>query len=250
LKHSLFLDDNQPLFQVYATDLDLDDNGRISYSILPPHDNSFLIDNQGQVFNSEILNQSSYYHLRIMAIDHGKFNRLNSTYDCSISTEIINELDNLISNDNISLLINNNKVFKWSLSIFDHYSYVIIGLFVFFIFIIVIIITICIIFCLHTIIFGQRKTNKRTKPSNCTRQYNLYDSVHRKSPFIHDESGCSSKLDDNDDLTSEERERLVNFNSDQTSSESSDSMNKQIRIINKVKYKIYNIKKIEFFFFL
>jgi hypothetical protein len=56
---------------------------------------------------------------------------------------------------------------------------------------------------------------------------------------MNDDSGCSSsKLDDNDDVTSEERERLVHLNtSDQTSCESSDSMNKQIRILNKVKKK-------------
>ncbi|CAF3608336.1 unnamed protein product, partial [Rotaria sp. Silwood2] len=50
---------NQPLFQVHATDLDIGDNGRLSYSILPPYNNSFVINDQGQVFNLEILNQSS-----------------------------------------------------------------------------------------------------------------------------------------------------------------------------------------------
>jgi hypothetical protein len=67
---------------------------------------------------------------------------------------------------------------------------------------------------------------------NCSKEYNFYETVQRKSTFIHD---SSSKLDDNDDITSEERERLVSLNnSDHTSCESSDSMNKQIRIINKV----------------
>ena len=68
-------------------------------------------------------------------------------------------------------------------------------------------------------------------------QYN--ENLH----LSHDESGCSSsKLDDHDDITSEERERLVNLNgSDRTSCESSDSMHKQIRIINKVITIILNL---------
>ncbi|CAF3673679.1 unnamed protein product [Rotaria sp. Silwood1] len=232
------LDANQPLFQVHATDLDIGDNGRLSYLILPPYNNSFVINDQGQVFNLEILNQSSYYHLLIMAIDHGKPNRLNSTHHCYISTAIMNILDNLIEYENMSLLNisfkNNNKNIQWPLSIFDHYSYLVIGLFTLFLFIFIIIITICITLCLYIVIFGYRKNRKQKKTYHCSKQYNLYDTVHSKSPFIHDESGCSSKLDDNDDRTSEERERLVNLNSsDQTSCESSDSMNKQIRIINK-----------------
>ncbi|CAF0869456.1 unnamed protein product [Rotaria sordida] len=233
------LDNNQPLFQVHATDLDIGDNGRLSYSILPPYNNSFVINDQGQIFNLEILNQSSYYHLRIMAMDHGKPNRLNSTHHCYISTITMNILDNLIEYENISLLNisfnnNNNKNFQWSLSIFHHYSYLVVGLFTLFLFIFIIIITICITLCLYTVIFGYRKNGKQKKTYHCSKHYNLYDTVHSKSPFIHDESGCSSKLDDNDDITSEERERLVNLNSnDQTSSESSDSMNKQIRIIHK-----------------
>ncbi len=75
---------HEPLFQVQAIDLDLGDNGRISYSILPPYENLFMINNQGQIFNFEDLNESSY-HLQIIAIDHGKPVQLNSTYDCYIS---------------------------------------------------------------------------------------------------------------------------------------------------------------------
>ncbi|CAF4985523.1 unnamed protein product, partial [Rotaria socialis] len=100
------IDNNQLLFQVHATDLDIGDNGLISYSILPPYNNSFVINTQGQVFNSEILNQSTYYHLRIMAIDHGKPSRLNSTHHCYISTSTTNIVDNSIENDTISLLNN------------------------------------------------------------------------------------------------------------------------------------------------
>ncbi|CAM4868803.1 unnamed protein product [Rotaria socialis] len=232
------IDNNQLLFQVHATDLDIGDNGLISYSILPPYNNSFVINTQGQVFNSEILNQSTYYHLRIMAIDHGKPSRLNSTHHCYISTSTTNIVDNSIENDTISLLnnsfVNDKQYFQWSLSIFDHYSYVVIGLFALFLFIFIVIITICITLCLYTMIFGYQKNRNHKNTYNCAKQYNLYDTLNRKSPFTHDESACSSKLDDNDDMTSEERERLVNFNSsDQTSCESSDSMNKQIKSINK-----------------
>jgi len=236
--------------------LDIGDNSIISYSILPPYDTSFIINDQGQVFNSEILNQSSYYNIRIMAIDHGKPNRLNSTQDCSISTSRINIFDNFIEKDNISFsnitFITNKNLFQWSLSIFDHYSYVIIGLFLLLLFIIIITITISITFCLHTFIFGHKNILKTKKTYNCSRQFNFYDTVQRKSLFIHDESGCSSsKLDDHDDITSEERERLVNLNgSDRTSCESSDSMHKQIRIINKVNYFIWNISNQFSFSFL
>lgn len=232
---TLDLYNNQPLFQVQATDLDEGDNGRITYSIISSYENLFDINNQGEVFNTEILNQSLDYYIRIMAIDHGKPKQLNSTQDCSIK---IIKKEILINNENISL-INEKKNFIFSFSLFNDYSYIIIGLFIFFIFIIIIILTICITFCLHSVFFNRRKKICKTKKlTNCSRQFNYYDTLHRKSPFIHDESACSrsSKLDDNDDITSEERERLVSLNqSDQTSCESSDSMNKQIRIINKVK---------------
>jgi hypothetical protein len=179
-----------------------------------------------------------------MAIDHGKYNQLNSTKDCYINilTKII-----LIENENNSM-INEKKNFILSFSLFDHYSYIIIGLFLVFVFIIIILISICLTFCCYSIFFGHRKNFKQKKILNCSRQYNFYDTVHRKSPFQHDESGCSSsKLDDNDDITSEERQRLVNLNnSDQTSCESSDSMNKQIRIINKVKILFTKKNKVIF----
>lgn len=222
------LDNSQLLFQVQATDFDIGDNGRISYSILPPYDNLFLINNQGEVFNSDVLNQSLDYHIHIMAIDHGKPKQLNSTQDCYIkilTKKILSE------NENISSL-NEKKMFN--LTLFNDYSYIIIGLFIFFLFIILILITICLTFCLHSLFFHKKKSFKQEN----SRQFNYYDTVQRKTSFIHDESACSrsSKLDDNDDITSEERERLVNFNhSDQTSCESSDSMHKQIRILNKVK---------------
>ncbi|UJR38305.1 hypothetical protein I4U23_030975 [Adineta vaga] len=227
-----------PLFQISATDLDIGDNALLSYSILSPYENLFTINDQGQVFNSEILNQSSSYHLRIMAMDHGKPNRLNTTHDCYISTLKMNQIDQIIENNNQSFsnlsFISDKNIFSWSLPLFDHYSYVIIGLFLFFLLIILIIITISITFCLHSYIFRQRKALKPNQTYDTSRRFNLYDTIQRKSPFIHDDSACSSKLDEHDDITSEERERLVNLNgSDRTSFESSDSMNRQIRILHK-----------------
>ncbi|CAF3626635.1 unnamed protein product, partial [Rotaria sp. Silwood2] len=145
-----------------------------------PYNNSFVINDQGQVFNLEILNQSSYYHLHIMAIDDGKPNRLNSTHHCYISIATMNIFDNLIEYENISLLNislnnnNNNKNIQWPLSIFDHYSYLVIGVFTLFLFIFIIIITICITLCLYTVIFGYRKNRKQKKTYHCSKQYNLY----------------------------------------------------------------------------
>lgn len=79
---------DKPLFQIQAIDLDLNDH--ISYSILSPYDQSFLINNQGEIYNYNSLNQSSY-HLQIMANDDEK---LNSTYDCYISISSNNKLLN------------------------------------------------------------------------------------------------------------------------------------------------------------
>lgn len=223
---SLFcLDTNEVLFQVQATDADLDENSRISYSILPPYDNSFVINDQGEVFASDMLNQSYTYHLRIVAMDHGKTIQLNSIENCSI---LIVKKDDGNENES-STNIDEKSLDQMSFPLFEHYSYIIIGLFLFFVFIILIIVTICLIFCFHALVFHQRKKSKALK---------YYDTIHRKSsPFEHDESRCSSrKSDENEDLTSEERQRLVHFNnSDQTSCESSDSMNQQIRIVNQVR---------------
>ena len=235
-----FLDDNQPLFQVQATDADLGDNGLISYSILPPYENVFTINDQGQVFPSDNFNQSSSYPLRIMAMDHGTPMRLNSTYECSISATTEDEVGRLNENEhrfpkNVSSLTSHQTILQWSLSIFHQYSLLLIGFCLFFLFILLTILTICVTVCLHTCLFGHRKGFHHRKTYHCGKQFNLYDTVHRKSPFTHDDSGCSSKLDENDDLTSEERERLVNLNSDQTSCESSDSMNRQIRSNAKVR---------------
>lgn len=237
------LDDRSPLFQVSASDSDLGENGRISYSVLPPYGHFFRIDDEGQIFPSTFLNQSSFYHLRISPMDHGEPVRLNSTYDCyitlppSISTS--NDLQlNIDHQQNLSIsnsaLTAAKKIFQWSLTLFDRYSMVVIVLLILFLFIILTLISVCLTFCFHAILFTRRKTMKNQQTYHYTKQYHLYDSVPRKSPFIHDDSGCSSKLDDQDDLTSEERERLVQSTSDQTSCQSSDSMNRQIRMINQV----------------
>lgn len=158
-----------------------------------------------------------------MAIDHGKITQLNSIENCSI--RIMKKEIEIESSMDID---EKQPMDQMSFPLFEHYSYIIIGLFLFFVFIILIIVTICLIFCFHALLFHHRKKSKQLK---------YYDPIHRKSPFGQDESRCSSrKSDENDDLTSEERERLVHFNnSDQTSCESSDSMNQQIRIVNQVR---------------
>ena len=217
---SIDVNDQSVFFQVSATDKDLDENGRISYSILPPYEQTFRINAQGQVFALVPLNQSMSYHLTIMAMDHGQPTRLNSTQNCSIV--FIHDLDDIA---NFSM-IPAKKLFPWSLNLFDRYSLLLLGFFILFLFVVLTLISLCLTFCFHTLFFARRRTFQ---------QYHLYESVQRKSPFIHDESACSSKLDEHDDLTEEERERLVHSAaSDQTSCESSDSMNKQIRMSNQV----------------
>ena len=242
---------SEPLFRVLAKDLDEGENGVVSYQILSPYEHFFRINDQGQVFYSGIVNQSTDYHLRIMAIDNGKVNRLNSTYDCLISFRMKTnrhddfEITNSSTIDQFSLIPSKN-LFQWSLTIFDHYSFVFLGLFILFVFIIITLITICITSCLHSLLFSQRKKLKHKQNYHSTKQYEFYDPIHRKSPYIHDDSGCSSKLDDHDDLTSEERERLVQSASDQTSCESSDSMHKQLRSLNQVKILHWIMKSSSF----
>ena len=244
---SALLETSRPLFRVAAKDLDHGENGLVSYEILPPYEHFFRINEQGQVFYSAAVNQSTDYHLRIMAIDNGKANRLNSTYDCFISltlkTTVRPDFETIVDNDDSTnsssighfSFIPSKKLFQWSLTVFDHYSFIFLGLFILFVFIIITLITICITSCLHSLLFSQRKKIKHKQNYHSTKQYDFYDPIHRKSPFTHDDSGCSSKLSDHDDLTSEERERLVHSASDQTSCESSDSMHKQLRSLNQVR---------------
>ena len=167
---------NKPLFKIQAIDLDSGDNGRISYLILPPNENLFQINNQGEIISIGYLNES-YYHLQIMAIDHGNTIRLNSTYDCYLS----------YSNKSIAL-IDNISIFK--------YNY----LLVIFIFVLILI---GISFCLYKFIFNHRRCYEPNKT------YHLYVSIPRKSLYINDESIC--------DNVSEEQEKLVHLNSDQSS---------------------------------
>ncbi|CAF1149125.1 unnamed protein product [Adineta steineri] len=180
---------DQPLFKVQATDLDLNDNSLISYSILSPYDDLFMINDQGEIFNLEYLNHS-YYHFQIMAIDHGKPIRLNSTYDCYISISITK--NNLTNSNKSILLIDNLGKFKY------YYSFIVICLFL-----IIIFSMIGIIFYFYKFIFNHRKCYKENKT------YHLYVSIPRKSIYIENESPCSSKIDDNE---SEEHERLVHLN--------------------------------------
>jgi hypothetical protein len=156
---------DQPLFQVQTIDLDFDDNSRISYSILPPYNHLFTINNEGQIFNSENLNESSY-HLQIMAIDHGKSIRLNSTYNCRIS----------ISTDKSVFPI---KLFR------DKYLYIFIILFIF----VLLLITICLTVYLRGFILDHNQCLKRKKT------YHLYVSIPRKSSYINDEIDCNSEND-------------------------------------------------------
>jgi len=143
---------DQPLFQIQAIDLDLEENGLISYSILPPYENSFIIDQQGRIFNFENLNESSY-HLQIMAIDHGKPIRLNSTYDCYISISTNDHLENF--NQPIKIII-----FK--------YNYLLLLILILFLMII------GLIFCFYKFLFNQRRYFKPNKT------YHLYVSIPRK----------------------------------------------------------------------
>jgi hypothetical protein len=171
---------DKPLCRIQAIDLDLGDNGRISYSILPPYNNSFMINDQGEIFNSENLNES-FYHLQIMAIDHGKPIRLNSTYDCYLSTSTNDSLKSIPLIDNIS-------IFK--------YNYLLL-------IIIFLLMIIGLSFGSYKFIYNHRRCYKPNKT------YHLYVSIPRKSLYINDESIC--------DNVSEEQEKLVYLNSDQSS---------------------------------
>ncbi|CAF1458549.1 unnamed protein product, partial [Adineta ricciae] len=178
---------DHPLFTVQATDADQNENSEISYFILSPHDKQFRINNQGQLFNSEYLNQSSY-HFQILAQDHGKVIQLNSTYDCHLFISVTNHSNNI---SNISLM-NNIRTWKTYYS----YTYIII--------ISMIILTmIGLIFCLYKFIFIHRRYYQENKT------YHLYVSIPRKSYYIENESpGCSS-TSKTDDHTFEEHDRLV-----------------------------------------
>ena len=177
---------NESLFQIQATDLDLNENGLISYAILPPYDTLFTINNEGEIFRSDNLNESSY-HFQILAIDHGKPIRLNSTYDCYIFTP----------NNDIHLKLNkpmDRKIFQ--------YNYVI-----FFILLLFGIIIISLSLAFYKFLYHP---HRRCFQPNKT--YHLYVSIPRKSLYINDQSLCDNGS-----------EEYVHLNSDQ----SSDSVSSQ-----------------------
>ena len=103
----------QRLFQVHATDLDLNENGRITYSILPPYDYLFEINDQGEVFALDSLNQSSFYPIRIMANDHGQPNQLNSVQNYSK-----NHFNSIEKENNLTLI--EQKKNGRTLALHDH----------------------------------------------------------------------------------------------------------------------------------
>ncbi|CAF4611551.1 unnamed protein product [Rotaria sp. Silwood1] len=180
---------DQPLFQVQANDLDIGDNSLISYSILPPFENLFIINNQGEIFYFNDFNESSY-HLQIMAIDHGKPIQLNSTYNCHLFISNNNHFENL--NKSISL-IDSIKIFQYN------YLYLFI-IFLIFIFLLI-------IYCFYKFIFNHERHFQQNKT------YHLYVCIPQKSSYINNESLSNSQISDNQ---SEEHERLVQLNNDQT----------------------------------
>lgn len=92
---------DEPFLRIQAIDDDRYENGRISYLILPPYDETFSINDQGEIYHLGELNQS-FYHLQILAQDHGHTIRLNTTYDCFIS---MNNQTKIYSSKNYSLII-------------------------------------------------------------------------------------------------------------------------------------------------
>ncbi|CAF2144956.1 unnamed protein product [Rotaria magnacalcarata] len=180
---------DQPLFQVKAIDLDLEDNGLISYSIISPLNHSFLINDRGEVFYLNNFNESSY-DLKIMAIDHGKAIRLNSTFTCHLFTSNDNDFENLNKSQS---LIDSKTIFQYN------YLYLLI-IFLTFIFLLI-------IFCFYKFIFNHQPCLSRNKT------YHLYVSIPRKSSYHNtNESVSSSQISDNQ---SEDYERLVQIHNDQ-----------------------------------
>lgn len=155
---------DEPLFEIHAIDDDLDDNGRISYFILPPYDRTFSIDEQGRIFHLNEFNQS-FYHLRILAMDHGENIRLNSTYDCFIS----------ITMKNNSQMINKSIIRRnyWIILL------IIISL--------VLLMGIGLGFLVYKLIIYPRRYFQPNKT------YHLYVSLPRKSRYIDQTSPCDNE---------------------------------------------------------
>ena len=181
---------DQPLFRIQAFDSDLDENALISYSILSPNDESFVINTEGEIFHFEDFNQSSY-HLRIMAMDHGEIIRLNSTIDCLISISTNDDLRKINQPMNIA-------VFK--------YNY-----FVLFLILFGCLLIIGTILCFYKLILHHRRCFQPNKT------YHLYVSLPppRKSLYINDQSRCDTASDEfvhlNSDQSSDKVDELITF---------------------------------------
>ena len=185
---------DQPLMQIQAIDIDENLNGHVSYSVLPPNDRFFTVNEQGEIFSRDFLNDSSEYQFEIMAIDHGDTIRLNSTKICSISTLSVNS-SNVSSSFDDDLL-----VFSRLLNQYSSWTIVIL---VVSIFLLLIISAISIRYCLnyYDICSKENKT------------YHLYVTVPRQSSSILNEETISTDK-------STEHQRLMDFHHDQTSSSS------------------------------
>ncbi|CAF0766969.1 unnamed protein product, partial [Didymodactylos carnosus] len=82
-----------PLFIVNAYDIDINENSRITYKIVPPNDKYFYITFNGEVYANNTLDYTitRNYEIEIMAQDNGTPIRLNKTKQCIISIQNSNE---------------------------------------------------------------------------------------------------------------------------------------------------------------
>ena len=157
---------DEPVFEIQAIDPDLDENGRISYFILPPYNQIFSIDNHGRIFHFDEFNQS-FYHLQILAMDHGRNIQLNTTHDCFIS----------ISMKNNSQMINNSIVRR------NHW----------FILVVILMIAFGVGFVVYKLIINPRRYFQPNKT------YHLYVSIPRQSSYIDQLSPCDNVSDEHSD---------------------------------------------------
>ena len=127
-----------------------------------------------------------------MAIDHGKPIQLNSTYNCSLLIYKIYDLEKL----NQSITLNAYR---------DKFQ---LNFFYLFVMIFIIVILILIVFGFYKYIFNHERYFQENKT------YHLYVSIPRKLSYIYNESiSTSSQISDNQ---SDEHERFVHLNSDQS----------------------------------
>jgi hypothetical protein len=172
---------NEPLLQIQATDSDLDENGIISYAVLPPYENLFLINHQGEIFQLENLNQSSY-HFQIMAIDHGKTIRLNSTIDCFITIR---------TNETTNQSMNIRKL---------KYNSIIL-----FVILTLLLLIIGIILCFYKFF------NQHPRCFQPNKTYHLYVSIPRKSLYIEDQSPCEFTHLNSDQISDKVNQKISFF---------------------------------------